>query len=66
VAESSVVLPPETGAAVVEFNRVIADNPDRSKCSAQMKIMRVTPTDKGLEDRTFECRNAATLIRGFS
>jgi transposase-like protein len=25
------------------------------QCSAQMKIVRVTPTDEGLEDRTFAC-----------
>jgi hypothetical protein len=25
------------------------------KCSAQMKIVHVTPADEGLEDRTFEC-----------
>jgi hypothetical protein len=24
-------------------------------CSAQMKLMHVTSTDEGLEDRTFEC-----------
>jgi transposase len=25
------------------------------KCSTQTKIVRVTPTEEGLEDRTFEC-----------
>jgi transposase len=25
------------------------------KCSAKMKIVRVTATEEGLEDRTFEC-----------
>jgi hypothetical protein len=25
------------------------------KCEAQMKLMRVTPADGGLEDRTFQC-----------
>jgi transcription initiation factor IIE alpha subunit len=25
------------------------------KCSARMKILRATPTEEGLEDRTFEC-----------
>jgi hypothetical protein len=25
------------------------------KCSAQMKLVRVMPADKGLEDRTFQC-----------
>ena len=25
------------------------------KCSAQTKFVRVTPTEEGLEDRTFEC-----------
>ena len=32
VAVSLVVLPLETGAAVVEFNRVIADDPACPKC----------------------------------
>jgi transposase-like protein len=25
------------------------------KCSAQMKLVRATPADEGLEDRTFKC-----------
>jgi hypothetical protein len=29
--------------------------PTCPKCSAQMKIMHVTPTEEGLEDRTFKC-----------
>ena len=29
--------------------------PAYPQCSAQMKMVRVTPADEGLEDRTFEC-----------
>jgi len=62
VTESSVALPPEIkGAAMPKLECAIPSFPDMHlmpacpQCSAQMKIVRVTPADEGLEDRTFEC-----------
>ena len=62
MTESSVALAPEIkGGAMPKLQCGIPSIPDIHlmpacpKCSGQMKLMRVTPADEGLEDRTFEC-----------
>ena len=60
-AESLLVFPPGDKEAFVKTQMRNSIHSGHSldailsKCSAQMKLMRVTPADEGLEDRTFEC-----------